>query len=912
MNGTEQRSLRDTAAAPSRPLRNRLSTSTGDDLRVSSARDADRFPSASVPHGPALSTSGDHTLSSSIAISSDTASVSLETSSAAISGPAPPILAATANASPREMPPLLWWDAPSSLLAEDPTGGDAFSFNAGGGGATAAAAGGPAASSSLLPSEWHCSIDFSHEIESRAEAELQQLWTTLWCATHSMEALTAALQGPRTQWNPYRPARGGPEVREEVLNSEVAEFKEMVTVDSLCLRGTAVKLEKVSAPDGFTSTATTSPHRPSQKSKKGRGAVETQKSEKDGETEEVLMVGRSSAELHPLAQPAAGADAHYTEAWWAAHRSDAEAALFAYLWETVFVPFYTSAPGFVSSAPFPSLRLASTAAVNTSTSLTFTRVEERDEKDASGTVTAFWPAREEKRSWALESGLRSSSPSCVLTPPSADDGDKESRPPSPLARTQRSGCGLPLHPTQDFQVFSDDSLEVEVLDETNGGGAAAASAASAAQHNPAMPGREHTASPSRRSTTRIAPRRHERPSTAGVKGAVLTPIEDIPLGMPIPVSRNGAALAAKQRARSARADDAARLTTEATTDLSLNPAQPVGDGRGWRWTKTPTVHTAVAVSPKQASVTRQRPPTAQPPLSKSRRVASPNASAWNAALLPARGDLSGGTADAVGRATTSAKTSAATRATPRSTAGVAEPCRGTSPPKRTKTTGSSSQGTQRPPRQLNSSANAAVNHALQLLELKSRSTSRSPFALRVPSPFTRSSTAESGGGAEVLCKGRKHRASLQLDGSSGTSEVKGPHRHRQLFPVTAMPPHEKHRQQVRGSVGDKGRDATPVTHSGARAAGQQQKERRTPVTRDLDEPERLAAPKTRPTLLREAVAHSPTPQTQPAALPDTQRCTSALGRTPSVKSRRQGKGPQSAFSPDKKNTGFQRPTTAHK
>lgn len=85
---------------------------------------------------------------------------------------------------------------------------------------------------------------FTGDMEERTQRELQALWDTLWRHTHSEEALRAALAGPRIGWNPYRPARGGHNVRAAILNAEVAELQSVIPTDCLYVAGSPMTLCK--------------------------------------------------------------------------------------------------------------------------------------------------------------------------------------------------------------------------------------------------------------------------------------------------------------------------------------------------------------------------------------------------------------------------------------------------------------------------------------------------------------------------------------------------------------------------------------------------------------------------------------------------------------------------------------------
>ncbi|KPA81775.1 hypothetical protein ABB37_04055 [Leptomonas pyrrhocoris] len=896
MNGTKQRPLRDATAAHSRPHHRHAPFSVGEGHHVSGAGSADRQAPSSAPRRPSLSTSGDHTFSSSIAISSDTADVSPELSARAFNSPpdtSGSTAVATAASKGRQSP--YWWGASTSLLS-DSSAATVTATAA----APLAAPGGPSDSSCVVSQGLRCSIDFSHEIEWRAEAELQQLWVTLWCATHSEAALAAALDGPRAPWNPYRPLRGGQGVREEVLNSEVAEFREMVTVDSLYLQGTAIQPGTHlvhSAP-----SATTSPHRPPKKTKDGHAALQ----QREQSEEEVFTEDNSSATLHlPPMQPlasSAGAevevDAHYTEAWWAAHRADGEAALFCYLWEAVVVPFYTAPSAVVFPLPFASLDLATTAADAT---LTLACADVKEEKDASGVVTAFWPTKEDKRNWVVESGRRSVSPTCVRTPLSVGDGESD-RGVSSLARTQRSGGGLPFYLTEDVNVVSDDSLEVEVLedDKTNENDGLKTEET---PHSAKLTRQQHMAPSTRIRPERRNSRRHDRPSTAGIQATALSPSEATLLGMPIPVSVSGAALAAKQRARSARTDEGASIPT------SSSLVQPNAAGRGWRSSKMPTLRTTFAESlaeltmdaplPKPASVTRQRPPTAQPVVSKSRRVASPSASAQARAAHSVHSHASNKDDRATGsRTTTTAATTtfAAGVKTP-TAASAAVPRTGTSSPGRRNAGGGNALQSQRPPRQLPSGGNEAINHALQLLELRDRPTSRSPLAQCRPFP------SASAAPLDAHRKGRS-RTSPQLDDVQEVSGVKESPPRSHLSLVTAAPQQKRRLRHVHDHTSSTNSASCPPTVQGEEV-------KKAPTMLGLGGSEKLVY-KERLAPLREPTASSDTLRKRSPALLEMQRGAAAAGRTPSPGSQRRKKGGAPRSSSENKRNVQHRPTTAQR
>lgn len=916
MDGPELPSER-AIAALARPRRSRPSTSVAEPSRAGGS--AARHAPSSVPRGPSLSFSGDpNTLSSSIALSSDTASVSLEASTSAVATPA---LSAGGGSEARRP---LWWGALSSLRTDDP--GFVSATTA----ATAATPKAGLTASSLVPPEWRCSIDFSHEVESRAEAELQQLWATLWSATHSEAALQTALAGPQAAWNPYRPARGGQEVREEVLNSEVAEFKAMIPMDSLYVRGSAVAVPDRRAMQN-AATAATSPHRPPHKSKRG-GAAEAAR-----RGEELLVMDDSGVDARPPVPRHPGGPTNTTAAAavqtssWAAQQQEAEAALFRYLWTAVVVPFYAEEPATSVSAAFPPMALRTSE--DTGASLTLTPAED---KDGSGVVTAFWPTREDKRNWALtsppaSSSLSSSHASVREAEDAAAGGGK---PNSPLARTQRTAtattaAAFARYPTDDLDVISDDSLEVEVLDERD-------DVRPADTHTPVKPKRESTAGPSLARPARRASRRTERPSTAGVQASVLSPGAETALGTPGSAAPTGATPApAKQRARSARTDDAAGGVGGATTAAAAAagparretkrtaspPLPTTSGGRVLRWAHTPTLRTTVAETaeealmdappPKPLSSARRRPPTAQPLVSRSKRVASPSGGAQpppqqqqqHGASAPTSAGDKHNTGNTHGTSATVRSAASATAAR----SGVASP--GRRQQHMQQDAGGISSGpprVQRPQRQLNASVNGAASHALQLLELRSRATTRSPYGQRLPSPAPTITTPLAF--ADEAPRWRKNHRNTILSDTGEVVTTGDGGRHGQLSPMMA-PGQGQQRQQRRKH------NVQPPSISGKQLAGQREESGAVQPSVTLvvgNAEERLVMPKARLAPLREVAAGSATSQNRHAT-PEAQRGTSALGRTPSAKARRHGKGgTQRSTSKEAKKAALQRPTTAQR
>lgn len=90
--------------------------------------------------------------------------------------------------------------------------------------------------------------DFVTKMERLMQEELAGLWRHLSEGMRSEEMLEAALNGPKADWNPYRGARGGANLRREVLNSEIAEFKQWIPTDALSLTGTRIARGPAEAP----------------------------------------------------------------------------------------------------------------------------------------------------------------------------------------------------------------------------------------------------------------------------------------------------------------------------------------------------------------------------------------------------------------------------------------------------------------------------------------------------------------------------------------------------------------------------------------------------------------------------------------------------------------------------------------
>ncbi|KEG13061.1 hypothetical protein DQ04_01241160 [Trypanosoma grayi] len=88
-------------------------------------------------------------------------------------------------------------------------------------------------------------VGFSELLESTMERRLGELWQRLLDCVRSEDALADAVRGPRTDWNPYRPARGE-HLLQGVLNSEVYEWRSCIAVNSLHVSGLALPVGEAS------------------------------------------------------------------------------------------------------------------------------------------------------------------------------------------------------------------------------------------------------------------------------------------------------------------------------------------------------------------------------------------------------------------------------------------------------------------------------------------------------------------------------------------------------------------------------------------------------------------------------------------------------------------------------------------
>ncbi|KAG5465202.1 hypothetical protein LSCM4_00655 [Leishmania orientalis] len=441
-----------TTEAPSAGLRRSFLFSNGERVRNTvgcTARSircgVARQPPTPISRRPSQGTLIQRTLSSSLILSSDTASASLDVH---------PIDTTAAVEMSVSLP--LWGGASTSPSQKGR---------------------GEVPSLTTVSSEWRTSLDFAQQLDIKAEKELQALWSALWSATHSEAMLQTALESRQTQWNPYRPVRGGPEVKAEILRSEVAEFQAMVPRDSLYVRGIAV-LPPTSSPVDSVSPLDSSVRARNSWDlpilSRGSGEQRSMATGKADPAEEVfVMDGPSAVAFQSQSTPATSHTRDFTEAelhnasWWAVRRAESEAALFYYVWEAVVVPYYASMP----VAFFVASRHSDRAATPTSGSLMpFVPLRAaRDDRDASGLVTAFGTAREEDQKWSYEACRRSSSlPLAIVSSVQKCDpfcGGGAQLPLVATARAQRrdSGGVSRVVASGDFDVVSDDSLEVEVL-----------------------------------------------------------------------------------------------------------------------------------------------------------------------------------------------------------------------------------------------------------------------------------------------------------------------------------------------------------------------------------------------------------------------------------------------------------------
>ncbi|CAJ1994016.1 hypothetical protein conserved [Leishmania donovani] len=815
---------------------------------------AARQPPTPISRRPSHSASVERTVSLSPVLSSDTASSSLD------------------------VPPIESF-AGAEMSVPLPLRGDASASHS-------VQGRGEVQSIASVSSEWRTSLDFAQQLDIKAEKELHALWSALWAATHSEAALQTALESRRTSWNPYRPVRGGPEVKAEVLHSEVVEFQAMVPTDSLYLRGVAAQLP-TSSPAGSVSlrdsisrisnswVSPLSPHCTG-------GQRNAAKSKADAEEEVLVMDGPSAVAFRspstPVTSLARGSS------WWAVRRAESEAALFHYMWEAVVVPYYASMPAAFFSAALP----GDGAATQTSGSLmSFApRREEREEREASGVVTAFGGAREKVRKWSFEACRRSSSPSSANASPlqKCDPSSVGEARFSTLAtvRPQRPGSGGASHAmaSRDLDIVSEDSLEVEVLEENKGSSHVSPTHAasplgrgddrSAATPDPA-------AAPAERSG-----QRKQRPSTAYLHVLTTAPLDvgatdKLPQG-----STHASTSTTQQRAASAFSDS---VQVAGASSAPRSGAAASASTRGGLFGKAssrrevPLFHiTAKAAgnAPKTSSssplpvAAQPSPSRVQPQAAEGKRAASPVAvvAAAKDHKPPQRVHAASGASRARGgRATASAargKASPAARSASRTAlAPISHADRTTVSP--------------------TTSTNASAKHALQLLDLHSRHTVRSPMLQRSLSPIPK---------AARETEGRKS-AKAELT----PPEVPAPHPQRCGF-VSPMqlPCRSKRRrctEQLKQLV---------------------EPEIDAPVGFDVSE---TILPNSQPGLPREVAARSASAERHRPTAPNSRSVANATASpavcNSSIGARQPGKGPQRSSSKAKAASAApKRPTTAHR
>ncbi|CBZ26474.1 conserved hypothetical protein [Leishmania mexicana MHOM/GT/2001/U1103] len=736
-----------------------------------------------------------------------------------------------------------------------------------------------------VSSEWRTSLDFAQQLDIKAEKELHALWSALWAATHSEAALQTALESRRTSWNPYRPVRGGPEVKAEILHSEVVEFHAMVPTDSLYLRGVAAQ-PTASSPGGSVSprdsisrvsNSWVSPVYPH-----GTGGQRNAANSKADAEEVLVMDGPAAAVVRSPSTPVTSLTRG--SSWWAVRRAESEAALFHYMWEAVVVPYYASMPAAFFSAALP----GDGAATQTSGSLMsfVPRREEWEDREASGMVTAFGETREKVRKWSFEACRFSSSP------PSMDVSPVQKRDPfsigrarfSALAavRAQRPGSGGASHVmgSRDLDIVSEDSLEVEVLEESQGSSRVPPRHAT----SPVGKGGDRSAATA---GAAVAPaerrgQRKQRPSTACLHILTTTPLDVLATDKP-PQGSTHASTSTQQRAASAYSES---VQIAGTLSAPRSGAAASVSMRGGLFKKAssrkgvPLFHTTAKVSgnaPKTSSVSPPRMAT-QPPPSRVQPQAAEGVRADSPVAVVAAGDdhkppqrvhpASGLTRARGGRTTARAargKASPAARSASR-TASLAR-------------TSHADRTTVSP----TTSTNASAQHALQLLDLHSRHTVRSPVLQRNPSLISKA--------AREIERGTSAKA------EPTPPEVPAPHPQRCGFVSPMQLPcrskRRRHDEQVKKLV---------------------ESERDAPVGFDLSE-KILPNSQLRPP--REVAAHSASTERHRPTAPNSRGAANATAspavRNSSISARQPGKAPQRSSSKAKAASAAQkRPTTAHR
>ncbi|KAG5464462.1 hypothetical protein LSCM1_00651 [Leishmania martiniquensis] len=746
-------------------------------------------------------------------------------------------------------------------------------------------------------SELRTSLDFAQQLDIEAEKELHALWWALWSATHSEAMLKSALQSRQTQWNPYRPVRGGPEVKAEILRSEVAEFQAMVPRDSLYIRGVAV-LPPTSSSTGSVSradsNATVRNPWPSPIALCGSGEPRKTVTSKPTVAEETLVIDGPSAmgvvsQSAPATSPtldSPGAVVH-DSAWWAVRCAESAAALFHYIWEAAVVPYYASMP----SAFFVASRHSDGAATQTSGSLLsfVPLLAARDDRDSSGLVTAFGTTREEVQKTSCDARRHLSPPLSTALPVQKRNlfsRDDIQLPFVETARAQRCGTSVVSHVVapHDFDI-SDDSLEVEVLDENIG-----SSIGGLQQDTMVFTGKKHDQNAATLDPAETRPKRNgqegHRPSTASVHGANTTLVEVRALDKAPRELTEAATSTAQQRAaldRSQSVSIPATMTVSHSGAIAISSASAGG-----------------ALFGKPAS--RREVPlflTTAKALTNAPRASSPLALRASAHQRLSR--LQQQTTDAEGAAFPAEVTAAEVDERPPQRV---YPGSGTSQTRGNRAAASSARGKASSAARINSrTASAArashmgraemslatgtassAQHALQLLDKRSRSTLRSQVRQRNPSPVSNAARA-----AE---KSKSMMAELSPPQTCASRAQR-----RGILSPVQLPLHGK--QQ--------------------RAAGQAKKregsETSAPASFGLSG---KMPPSARLGPLREAAVHSASTELRrPAALSSTgipnANVFSPATRNTSVGARRSGKAPQRSLSKSKcVPETQQRPTTAQR
>ncbi|CAJ1013123.1 hypothetical protein Q4I28_008436 [Leishmania naiffi] len=750
-----------------------------------------------------------------------------------------------------------------------------------------------------VSSEWRTSLDFAQQLDTVAEKELHALWSKLWAATHSEAALQTALGSRRTPWNPYRPARGGPEVKAEILNSEVVEFKTMVPTDSLYLHGVAVQPSaslpagSASRPDSSfrVSSSVISPVSPHGT----RGQRKVMTSNGDAEEEKLVMDGPSALtfRLQSMSTTLPTHDSPETalhdSSWWAVRPAESEAALFYYVWEAVVVPYYASMP----TAFFDAVRYGESAATQPSDSWMslVPRHEERDDREVSGIVTAFGTTREGDQKWSYETRLRSSSPSLasVSLMQKRDVSNAGEARASLMAtrRAQRRGSGGVSHvmASCEVDIVSDDSLEAEVLEECKG------SSSLSRRHSALLEGKgsdKNAGTPSPEGTLPEHNSRHsQRPSTACVHGFTTTPMEvEIIADMLPPGLTDASALRTQQRAATACSKSmsitgtlSAPRSGGAVASASMEDALPLrGKASGRK--EEPLFHITAKLSENAPMTTLLSPPRAAAGQGLPRAqqegtegecaaLAVVVVAAENKRRLQQRAPPPSEISKAQGGRTTAIATRRKASSVTRSTSRTASATRR-----------SNGDRVTMPP---TAGSNASAQRPLQLLDRHSRCTLRSPMQQRIPSPIFKA-TQESGRGKSVMTE-------------MASPELWTPHPQRcGILSPMQLPSRNKQRR-----------------HAG-RLKKEVVSERRSPEGFDLSE---KMTSNSRPLLLHELTVHSASAKRQRPSVLNSRGVTnptvSLAMRNSSIGARRPGEVPQRLTSKMKGvSTVAQRPTTLHR